>query len=148
MLQHLRDWLPLAAVIALGLGYVGYLAGTFRKGKDAATAAREARSTAAIAAQSAQIEAQDKIIAGMKYELSTLREEMTKQQTQIAALQAELTLTKQMNAELNQMPPKDQLAAVAADAVMNITELIGERLTPIERSVDRLLAMRNGEPLA
>jgi hypothetical protein len=64
---------------------------------------------------------------------------MVRQQTQIAALQAELAVTKQQNADLNQMPPTDQLAALAADAVMHITELLGERLTPLEAGLRRLL---------
>jgi predicted RNase H-like nuclease (RuvC/YqgF family) len=142
-----REWLPIAAIVVVG---TGYLLGSLKRGRDDATGAAAATASTAIAAQTAQIAVQDQTIAGLRYELSSLREEMrvssqkytddiARLNAQVEQLQNELGAQMARNLELNQMPPRDQLQALAADAAMTITEHIGERLHSLEQGMARLL---------
>lgn len=148
MWQGLREWLPIAAVIA---GAFGFLLGSYRRGRSDSMLEAEQVAGTAIAAQAAQIGVQDQTINSLRYELSAVREEMMTQaakctqdiatlQAQMDVLQQDLIATRQRNVELNQMPPKDTLEALAADAGMRITELIGERLHMLEQGMARLLS--------
>ena len=143
----LHEWLLVGAVVA---ATVGFLVGSYRRGKTDSLMQAEEVATTALTAQAAQIAVQDQTIASLRYELSAVREEMTNKaqrctediatlQAQMTILQTELSTTQAKNVELNQMPPRDTLAALAADASMRITELIAERLHPLEQGLDRLL---------
>jgi HD-GYP domain-containing protein (c-di-GMP phosphodiesterase class II) len=142
-----KDWLPVGALAVVG---IGYLLGSLKRGRDEAADQAAQTAATAIAAQTAQITVQDQTIAGLRYELSSLREDLqTRSQkytddiarlnAQVEQLQAEVVTQTARNLELNQMPPRDQLQALAADASMVITERIGERLHSLEQGMSRLL---------
>jgi hypothetical protein len=139
-----ETWLPLVISVGILVAGIGYAIGAYKKGRN------EAASTA-IAAQQAQIQVQDQTIASLRYELSAVREEMTITATKctgritelegkVLILETELKTTTDLNLQLNQMPPKEVLQALGADAAMRITEFMGERLHMLEQGMARLLA--------